>query len=137
VVLATEAGVKSHNLKPLARIVSWGFGAMAPKQFTMAPAIAVKDALKRAGLNAGDIDFFEINEAFAIVPILAMREFDLPLEKVNPLGGAISIGHPIGASGARILTTLLNVLKINKARYGLATLCIGGGEGNAMIVEAL
>ncbi len=137
VVLASEAGIKAHNLTPLARIVSWGVGAMAPERFPMAPAIAVRNALKSAGMNVADIDFFEINEAFAIVPILAMREFDLDLARVNALGGAISIGHPIGASGARILVTLLNVLRLNKAKFGLASLCIGGGEGIAVIVEAL
>jgi acetyl-CoA C-acetyltransferase len=135
VVLASEDAVKKHGLKPLARVVSWGFGALEPRRFPMAPPIAMKNALDKAGLKAGDIDFWEINEAFAAVTILGMRAFDLPLEKVNPLGGAVSIGHPIGASGARILTTLLNVLNINQAKYGLATLCLGGGEGNALIVE--
>jgi acetyl-CoA C-acetyltransferase len=135
VVLASEDAVKRHGLKPLARVVSWGFGALEPRRFPMAPPIAMKNALDKAGLKATDIDFWEINEAFAAVTILGMRAFDLPLEKVNPLGGAVSIGHPIGASGARILTTLLNVLEINQAKYGLATLCLGGGEGNALIVE--
>ncbi len=135
VVLATEDAIKEHNLKPLARIVSWGFGAREPKRFPLAPVISVKNALKAAGLEAKDISFWEINEAFAVVSLLAMREFKLEVDIVNPLGGAISIGHPIGASGTRILTTLLNVLNINKGKYGLATLCIGGGEGNALIVE--
>lgn len=135
VVLATEEAIKANNLKPLARIVSWGFGAREPERFPLAPVPAVKNALKAAGLEAKDIDFWEINEAFAVVTLLAMREFKLDLDIVNILGGAISIGHPIGASGTRILTTLLNVLNIKKGKYGLATLCIGGGEGNAMIVE--
>jgi acetyl-CoA C-acetyltransferase len=135
VVLASEDGIKKHGLKPIARIVNWGFGATEPRRFPMAPPIAMKNALDKAGLQASDIDWWEINEAFAAVTLLGMRAFDIPIEKVNPLGGAVSIGHPIGASGARILTTLLNVLDINKARYGLATLCLGGGEGNAMIVE--
>jgi acetyl-CoA C-acetyltransferase len=135
VVLASEDGLKKHGLKPLARIVDWGFGATEPRRFPMAPPIAMKNALDKAGMKATDIDFWEINEAFAAVTILGMRAFDLSMGNVNPLGGAVSIGHPIGASGARILTTLLNVLNINKAKYGLATLCLGGGEGNAMIVE--
>jgi len=134
-VLATGDAVKQHNLEPIARVVSWGFGAVEPKYFPLAPPIAIENALKAADLEAGDIDYWEINEAFAVVTILAMRKFDIPLDKVNPLGGAISIGHPIGASGARILTTLLNVLQLKKGKYGLATLCIGGGEGNALIVE--
>jgi acetyl-CoA C-acetyltransferase len=97
--------------------------------------IAIRNALSAAKLHAKDINYWEINEAFAAVTLLAMREYKLPIEIVNPLGGAISIGHPIGASGARILTTLLTVLEMNKAKLGLATLCIGGGEGNAIIVE--
>jgi acetyl-CoA C-acetyltransferase len=135
VVLANEDGLKKYNLTPVARVVSWGFGAREPLRFSLAPVTAVENALKNAGLTAKDISFWEINEAFALVTLLAMRAFDLPLEKVNPLGGAISIGHPIGASGTRIFTTLLNVLEKNKGKYGLATLCIGGGEGNALIVE--
>lgn len=135
VVIATEEGMKKHGMTPLARIVSWGFGALEPRRFPLAPVISVKNALKAAKLEAKDIDWWEINEAFAAVTLLAMREFKLGMDNVNPLGGAISIGHPIGASGTRILTTLLNVLNMNKGKYGLATLCIGGGEGNAMIVE--
>jgi acetyl-CoA C-acetyltransferase len=137
VVLASEVAVKARNLTPLARIASWGFGAVEPARFPMAPAIAVQNALKAAGLGAEDIECWEINEAFALVPLLAMRALDLDIEKVNPLGGAISIGHPIGASGARILVTLLNAMRLKKARLGLATLCIGGGEGNAAIIEAV
>lgn len=137
VVLANESGLRSHDLTPLARVVSWGYGATDPRLFPIAPVGAVDQALRRAGVNAGDIDFWEINEAFAVVPILAMRKFDLDVDRVNPLGGAVSIGHPIGASGARILTTLLNVLRLNEAKLGLATLCIGGGEGIALLVERL
>ena len=137
VVMATEEGMKANGLKPLARIVSWGFGALEPRRFPMAPPISVKNALKAAALKAEDINFWEINEAFAAVTLLCIREFNLSTDIVNPLGGAISIGHPVGASGTRILTTLLNVLNINKAKYGLATLCIGGGEGNAMIIERM
>lgn len=136
VVLASGEAVKAHNLTPLARVVSWGMGAMDPLHFTMAPTIAIRNALESASMKTTDIDYWEINEAFATVPILAMRELGLDHDKVNPLGGAISIGHPIGGSGARILVTLLNVLKRNSAKRGLASLCIGGGEGIALIVEA-
>ncbi len=135
VVIASADAVKKYNLKPLARLVSWGFGAVEPRRFPIAPTIAVQKALDAAGLDAKQIDYWEINEAFAAVSLMAMRKFDLALERVNPLGGAISIGHPIGASGARILTTLLNVLNLKQGKLGLATLCIGGGEGNALIVE--
>jgi acetyl-CoA C-acetyltransferase len=135
ILMATEDGVKRHNLKPMARIVSWGFGAVEPRRFPVAPVIAIRNALKSGGLEAKDVSYWEINEAFAAVTLLAMREYKLPIEIVNPFGGAISIGHPIGASGARILTTLLNVLDKKKGKYGLATLCIGGGEGNALVVE--
>lgn len=136
-VLASEDGLKNLGLKPLARVVSWGFGAVEPKRFPVAPVTAIQNALSAANMQAKDIDLWEINEAFAVVTLLAMRNFDLQIDKVNILGGAISIGHPIGASGARILTTMLNVLELKKARYGLATLCIGGGEGNALIVERI
>jgi acetyl-CoA C-acetyltransferase len=135
VVLANEDGLKKYNLTPQARIVSWGFGARDPLRFALAPVISVENALKAAGLEAKDISYWEINEAFAVVTLLAMRAFDLDIDIVNPYGGAISIGHPIGASGTRIFSTLLNVLEKNQGKYGLATLCIGGGEGNAVIVE--
>jgi len=136
-VLASEDAVKKHKLTPMARVVSTGQGARESHLFPLAPVIAVKKALERARLQAKNIDWWEINEAFAVVPILAMREFDLTTDKVNPWGGAISIGHPIGASGTRILATLLSVLKDKGGKYGLATLCIGGGEGNALIIERL
>ena len=135
ILMATAEGVKKHGLTPMAKVVSWGFGAVEPRRFPVAPVIAIRNALKAASLEAKEISFWEINEAFAAVTLLAMREYKLPLEIVNPFGGAISIGHPIGASGGRILTTLLNVLDKNKGKYGLATLCIGGGEGTALIVE--
>ncbi len=135
VVLANEDGIKKYNLKPQARIVSWGFGAREPERFALAPVISVENALKAAGLQAKDISWWEINEAFAVVTLLAMRAFDLDIDIVNPFGGAISIGHPIGASGTRVFSTLLNVLEKKQGKYGLATLCIGGGEGNAVIVE--
>jgi len=134
-VLASEKGMKEKGLKPLARVVAHGTFAQDPKWFTTAPVNAIKRALERAKLRVEDIDLFEINEAFAVVTMAAMKELNLPHAKVNAFGGAIAIGHPIGASGARILTTLVHGLERENKRYGLATLCIGGGEGVALIVE--
>jgi len=135
VVLAGEKAVLKHSLDPLARIVGWGSGALRPDRFPAAPVVAVENALSKAGLGIPDIDFWEINEAFAAVTIWITRELNLDTDRVNPLGGAVALGHPIGASGARILTTLLNVLRINRGRYGVATICIGGGEGSAVVIE--
>lgn len=134
-VLASEKGVKAKGLKPLARVVAHGTFAQDPKWFTTAPVNAIKRACERAKLSVGDIDLFEINEAFSVVTMVAMKELNIPHSKVNAFGGAVAIGHPIGASGARILTTLVHGLVREKKRYGLATLCIGGGEGVAVIVE--
>ncbi len=136
-ILASEAIVKAKNLKPLARIVAHGSFAHDPKWFTTAPVNAIRQALERAKLTIEDIDLFEINEAFAIVPMVAMKDLNIPHSKMNVHGGAVALGHPIGASGARILTTLVHSLGQRKARYGLASLCIGGGEGVAVIVERL
>ncbi|RJO69427.1 MAG: thiolase family protein [Myxococcales bacterium] len=137
VVLMAAEKAKALGLKPLAKIVSYGEHAEPPQWFTIAPAGAVKKALKRANLSASDVDLFEINEAFAVVTMYAMRELSIPEEKVNIHGGAVALGHPIGGSGARLLVTLLYALKTTGKKRGLATLCIGGGEANAMIVEAL
>ena len=134
-VLASEKGVKEKGLKPIARIVAHGTFAQDPKWFTTAPVNAIKRACERAKLSVADIDLFEINEAFSVVTMVAMKELNIPHAKVNAFGGAVAIGHPIGASGARILTTLLHGLVRQNKRYGLATLCIGGGEGVALIVE--
>ncbi len=134
-VIASGAAVKTQGLKPLARIVAHGTFAHEPKWFTTAPVNAIKQALLRAKLSVDDIDLFEINEAFGVVPMVAMKELNIAHAKVNVSGGAVAIGHPLGASGARILTTLVHgLLRLNK-RYGLATLCVGGGEGVALIVE--
>lgn len=135
IVLASAEAIKAKGLKPLARIVAHGTFAHDPKWFTTAPVQAMQKALKRAGLKASEIDLFEINEAFSVVTMVAMKDLDIPHDRVNVNGGAVAIGHPIGASGARILTTLLHALHKRQKRYGLATLCIGGGEGVALIVE--
>jgi acetyl-CoA C-acetyltransferase len=134
-VLASEEAVHKHALSPLARIVSYGGCAQAPDRFATAPVGATRAALARAKLAVGDIDLYEINEAFAVVTLACMRELDVPRERVNVLGGAVALGHPIGASGARILTTLVHALKARSLARGVATLCIGGGEALAVVVE--
>jgi acetyl-CoA C-acetyltransferase len=135
--LASEGYVKSHGLKPLARIVAHGTFAQDPKWFTTAPVNAIKRALDKAKMKIEDIDLYEINEAFSVVTMAAMKDLNIPHAKVNVHGGAVAIGHPIGASGARILTTLVHALGTRKKKFGLATLCIGGGEAVALIVERL
>ncbi len=137
VMLASAAAVKEHNLTPIARIVGYGGAAQAPEWFTTAPGLAVKDASKRSGVAVKDIDLFEVNEAFAVVAMAALKDCELDAAKVNVHGGAIALGHPIGASGARIFVTLVHALRQRNAKLGLATLCIGGGEANAVIVERL
>ena len=137
IVLASEKMVKELNLKPLARIVSFADAAHEPAMFTTAPTIAAPLALKRAGLGMNDIDYIEVNEAFSVVPIAFAKSLDINLEKINLHGGAVSLGHPLGASGARILTTLTNVLDSEKSKYGLAAICNGGGGASAMILENL
>lgn len=135
VVLASEDAVKKHNLTPIGRILGYGGAAQAPEWFTTAPGLAIADATRRAGVATKEIDLFEVNEAFAVVAMAALRDADLDHAKVNVHGGAIALGHPIGASGARIFVTLLNAMRQRNAKKGLATLCIGGGEANAVIVE--
>ena len=110
---------------------------MEPLYFTRAPINAIKKVLKKSNLDINEIDLFEINEAFSCVPMVAMKELNIPNEKVNIHGGAVSLGHPIGASGARILITLLSALERTNKKYGLACLCIGGGEASAMVVERI
>jgi acetyl-CoA C-acetyltransferase len=137
VVVTSAEHADSLGLKPIARIVAQGSVAQEPEWFTTAPAGAIRLVLERAGMSLDEIDLFEINEAFAAVALAAIKELELPPEKVNVLGGAVALGHPIGASGARILTTLLNALKTRDLRFGCAAICIGGGEAAAMIVERL
>ena len=134
-LLASEDKVKKYNIKPIAKIIAHCSFAHDPKWFTTAPSKAIEKVLKISGLSKNDIDIWEINEAFAAVAMAAIEDFNLDEAKVNVHGGAVALGHPIGASGARILTTLLNVLKLSNKQFGLATLCIGGGEASAMIVE--
>lgn len=135
VVLSTMDYAKKHNLKPRAKILGYSTFAQDPKWFTTAPVGAIKDVLKKLNLKAEDIDLYEINEAFSVVTQVAMKEFNIPHDKVNVFGGAVALGHPIGASGARVLVTLLNALEKQNKKRGLATLCIGGGEAVALVVE--
>ncbi len=134
-VLMSASTAQKRNIKPLAKIVTQSVNAHDPTYFTTAPVGAIRKALQQAQLKVSDIDLWEINEAFANVTMLAMKELEIPAERVNVHGGAVAIGHPIGASGARILTTLVHALHLHNKRYGLATLCIGGGEAVALIIE--
>lgn len=136
-VLASEEAVKRLNLKPLARIVSFSDGEQAPEWFTTAPTLSVPKAVERGGLKLSDIDFFEINEAFAVVPLAFEKILDVADEKMNVFGGAVSLGHPLGASGARIITTLCNVLQTRGGRYGAVGICNGGGGSSAMVIERM
>jgi acetyl-CoA C-acetyltransferase len=136
-VLMRASTAKALALTPIARIAGHGAHAQEPGRFTTAPAPAMRKALARAGWSVGDIDLFEVNEAFAVVAMIAMRELGIEPERMNVNGGACALGHPIGASGARILATLLAALEARGETRGLASLCIGGGEAVAMAVERL
>ena len=135
VVLANAAVIKNTEQKPLAKILSYGFGGVPPRIMGMGPVPATKMALERAGLSVNDIDIVESNEAFAAQACAVSKELGLPSEKVNPNGGAIALGHPVGATGAIILTKLVYELHRTGGRYGLATMCIGGGQGIAVIID--
>jgi len=135
VVLASEAIVQKLGLKPSARIIGQASAAQAPEWFTTAPVKAIAKLMKKVALSIADIDLFEINEAFSVVTLVTMDELKIPHAKVNVNGGAVSMGHPIGASGARILTTLLYAMQARNVQRGLAALCIGGGEASALLVE--
>jgi acetyl-CoA C-acetyltransferase len=135
VVLMSGRAAESAGLAPLARIVAYGSSAKKPEWFTTAPADVIPKVLEKARLSLGDIDLFEINEAFAVVNLAVNKMLGLDMNKVNVHGGAVALGHPIGASGARILVTLLHAMKRRDVRRGLAAICIGGGEASGMIVE--
>jgi acetyl-CoA C-acetyltransferase len=135
VVVMAEEEAMHLGLTPMARILGYAGAALAPEWFTMAPVEAIKLVLKKTGLSLGDIDLFEINEAFSAVSLAINRELGLDHKKVNINGGAVALGHPIGATGARIITTLLYAMEARGARRGLASLCIGGGEALAIVVE--
>jgi acetyl-CoA C-acetyltransferase len=135
VVLANADWAKKNGHSPLAKVVASATAGQAPEWFTTAPVAAMRTCLDRAGLKADDIDAWEINEAFSVVTMVAIKELGIAPERVNARGGAVALGHPIGASGARVLVTLLHTLKQENKRYGMASLCIGGGEAVAVIVE--
>lgn len=137
VIVMSEEKAKALGLKPLARIVSQASAALAPEWFTMAPSEAMAAALSKANLKASDIDLWEVNEAFSAVALANNQKIGIPADKVNVNGGAVALGHPIGASGTRILVSLLYEMKKRNSKRGLASLCIGGGEGVALIVEAV
>jgi acetyl-CoA C-acetyltransferase len=134
-VLMSQSALQSTGARPLARVVAYASYAQAPEWFTTAPAGAMQRALQLAGWQVRDVDLFEVNEAFAVVAMAAMSDLGLAHEKVNVNGGACALGHPIGASGARIMVTLLHALRARKLKRGLASLCIGGGEATAIALE--
>ena len=136
-VIAGGDAVKAKGATPLGRIVSWATVGVDPTLMGMGPAPAIRKALERAGLKLADLDLVEINEAFAPQYLACEKELGLDREKVNVNGGAIAIGHPLGASGARLLLTLLLELRRRGKKYGVASACIGGGQGIAMIIEAV
>ncbi len=136
-VLASAAACEAHGLAPRARLLGHASHAQAPGLFTTAPVPAARKLLDRLGWSTSDVDLWEVNEAFAVVPMAFMREMGLPRDKVNVNGGACALGHPIGASGARIMVTLLNALETRGLKRGVAAICIGGGEGTAIAMERL
>src|SRR6185437_10496761 len=136
-VMMTEAEAKKRGTKPLARVVAYASNAHEPEWFTTAPVGAIQKVLAKAGWKAADVDLFEVNEAFAVVTMAAMKDIGIPHEKVNVNGGAVALGHPIGATGARIITTLIYALRKRGLKKGIAALCIGGGEGTAIALEVI
>jgi len=136
-ILANEETVVEQGLKPVAKIIAYADAEQDPAWFTTTPVLATRKVLKKAGLQLSDIDYFEVNEAFAVVALYYIKELGLDQEKVNVFGGAVSLGHPLGASGARIVTTLLSVLEQKNGKYGLAAICNGGGGASAIIVERI
>lgn len=136
-VLASKTAVYRHNLKPLARIVAYADAAQAPDRYTTAPVPAITSTLARANMKLSDIDFFEINEAYAAMILANQKLLNLDLNKLNIYGGAIAIGHPLGASGARILCTLVSALHQESGTYGLAAICNGGGGASALLIQRI
>ena len=136
-ILMSEQKVKELGIEPLARIVAFADAEHEPEWFTTAPTVAAPKALKKAGLTTSQIDYFEINEAFAVVALAFMKEMGISHQQTNVFGGAVSLGHPLGCSGARIIVTLQNVLTQKGGKYGLAAICNGGGGASAMIIENL
>ena len=136
-VMMTESEAKKRGAKPLARVIAYASNAHEPEWFTTAPVGAIQKVLDKAGWKASDVDLFEVNEAFAVVTMAAMKDIGIDASKVNVNGGAVALGHPIGATGARIITTLIYALKKRGGKRGVAALCIGGGEGTALALEVI
>ena len=136
-LLASKEAVEKYNLKPLAKIIAYADAAQEPEWFTIAPSLAIPKALRRASLTLNDIDFFEINEAYAAVMLANQKILGLDMNKVNVYGGAIAMGHPLGASGARIICTLVSVLQQEGGKYGVAAICNGGGGASAIVIEKI
>lgn len=134
-VLMSKEKAEELGLKPIAKIKSYADSEQAPEWFTTTPSLAVPKAVEKAGLKMGDINYYELNEAFSVVGLANIKLMNLDASKVNVNGGAVSLGHPLGASGARVIVTLINVLKQNKAKYGAAGICNGGGGASAMVIE--
>ncbi len=134
-VLSSEEYAKEHGYAVSAKIIAYSSHAQAPEKFTTAPIQSIETVLRKAKMTLDQIDLFEINEAFAVVDLAAQKQLRIPTDKLNVLGGAIALGHPIGASGARILLTLITALELRDKRYGLASICIGGGEATSIIIE--
>jgi acetyl-CoA C-acetyltransferase len=135
VVVTTATAARERGVAPLARIVAYGSHAQAPEWFTTAPVPSIRKVLDRAGWKAGDVDLYEINEAFACVTMIAIQELGLDHARVNVNGGACALGHPIGATGARLITTLVHALRRRGLRRGIASQCIGGGEAASIAIE--
>lgn len=136
-VLMSKEKANELGIKPIAKIISYADAEQAPEKFTTTPSLAVPKAVKKAGLKMSDIDYYELNEAFSVVGVANIKLMNLDPAKVNVNGGAVSLGHPLGASGARIIISLVNVLKQNKGKYGAAGICNGGGGASAMVIENL
>jgi len=136
-VLVSKEKALELNLKPIGRILSFADAEQAPEWFTTSPSLAVPKVVKKAGLKMQDIHYWELNEAFAVVGIENTKRLHIDPAKVNVNGGAVSLGHPLGCSGARIIVTLLNVLKQNSATYGAAGICNGGGGASAMVIQTM
>jgi acetyl-CoA C-acetyltransferase len=136
-ILMSSQKAKKLGLKPIAKVLGFGDAEHAPIEFPTAPAKAIPKALKNAGIKLEQVDYFEINEAFSVVGIIVPKLLNINQEKVNIFGGAVALGHPIGCSGARIITTLINVLKIKNGKIGVASICNGGGGASAVVIEKL
>jgi len=137
VLLMSKEKAESMGLKPIAKILSFADAEQAPEWFTTTPSVAVPKAVAKAGLNMDQINFFELNEAFSVVCLANARIMNLDNNKVNVNGGAISMGHPLGSSGSRIIATLIGVLNQNNAKYGVAGICNGGGGASAVVIEKM